>query len=494
MTFSQKLDLLLKLSATSNSVLAHRMRLDPSYISKLRHGSRSLPRNSEHTLNICSFIVSQCTNDFQIKSLCETVNAAANTPSKELAQKVLNWLHDDDDDSSIKTLLNDFSSVPAAPQRYSDISHNNDMQAFYGDDGHLQAYYTLLKLALNSKKPITLLLYSDDESILMSKNSQFSYEWNSILWQIIMNGGKIKVIHKINSDIDEMFDVIRRWLPFFVSGAVESFYYPRLRDGIYKRSLAVIPNVAASFSTSIGQESNIATTFLVQDSRSVDSFANEFYSYASLCKPLVEFYTISSNRFWSLFQDYLNLGYENIIKSDSLPLTTIPKKVFNTIETRINPKNAAMLHRINEVCNNKLLRYSTNSPVSHIFKLSSPEEVLAGNVPISGISMLEGKSICYTADEYCAHLEHLLWMIKNFPWFNVILDRSDPSGFSIHIFERKEVYIFRETYPYIIFRINENNIVAAFYEYLHRMQNKYTSDAANVEKEIQSCLNKLKKL
>lgn len=492
MTFSQKFDFLLKLSATSNSVLAHRMRLDPSYISKLRHGSRALPRSSEHALKICSFIVSQCVADFQMKSLCETVNISANASSEDIANKVLDWLYDDGEDSSLKLLLNDFSSVPVVTQKKTEAPPQQNIMTFYGAEGHFQAYSSLLRLALDSKKAVTLLLYNDDDSALMNKSSSFFYEWTGMLWQIILQGGKIKIIHKVSNDIDEMLDVIRRWLPFFVSGAVESYYYPGLRDGIYKRSLSVVPNVAASFSTSIGQESGIAPMFLVQDSQTVDSLTNEFYSYAALCKPLVEFHKIYSNHFLNLFQDYLDLGYESIIKSDSLPLTTIPSKVFRSLEARIKPENASMLRRINKICNNKLLAHSGMKPVNHILRLASPDEVTAGTVPVSCVGMLEGSPVYYTVEEYCAQLEHILWMMKSFPWFNVILDRSEPCGYSIHVFERQDVYIFKGSDPYIIFRFQESNIVLAFYEYLHRMQTKYTIDREDAEKEIRACLDELR--
>lgn len=492
MAFSKKFDFLLKLTSTSNSVIAHRLRLDPSYISKLRHGSRSLPRDSEHAPKICAFIVNQAKSEFQRKSLCETLKAAPSASEKELEKKLLSWLYDDDEGSSVHALLSDFSVSTAVPQKRTEYTLRQDMLAFYGDEGRRQASIALLNLALAKMKPVTVLFYSDEDAAWMSQSSTFFYEWSSMIWQIILHGGKIKVIHKVSNDIEEMFDVIRRWLPFYASGAVEAFYYPRLRDGIYKRSLCVVPGVAAHFSTSIGQNADVATTFLVQDQQSVDSFTNEFYSYAALCKPLVEFYSISSNRFLSVFEDFLDRGYESIVRSDSLSLTTLPKRVLRNLETRIRPENVAKLRRIHEGWNNALLGNPGTNPINHILRLADPTDVLAGKVPVSCVGMLEGEPVYYRPDEYCAHLEYLLWLMDTFPWFNVILNPSDSCGYTLHVFEEQQVYIFKEVAPYIIFRIGEPNMVRAFWEYMHRMQDENFSSREAVKKEIRDCLNKLK--
>ena len=44
MTFSEKLDLLMSLTGTSNSALGRALSYDPSYISRVRAGKRGLPR------------------------------------------------------------------------------------------------------------------------------------------------------------------------------------------------------------------------------------------------------------------------------------------------------------------------------------------------------------------------------------------------------------------------------------------------------------------
>ena len=50
MNFNEKLDLLMSVTNTSNSSLAHRISLDASYISRLRRGLRKPPKNADYLL------------------------------------------------------------------------------------------------------------------------------------------------------------------------------------------------------------------------------------------------------------------------------------------------------------------------------------------------------------------------------------------------------------------------------------------------------------
>ena len=106
--------------------------------------------------------------------------------------------------------------------------------------------------------------------------------------------------------------------------------------------------------------------------------------------------------------------------------------------------------------------------------------------------MLEGEPVYYKPEEYCAHLEHLLWLMDTFPWFNVILSRGESHGYTLHIFEEQEVYIFKEVAPYTIFRIREPNMVRAFWEYMHRVQDESITNRETVKKALRDCVDKLR--
>lgn len=470
MAFSERLDLLMNLCGISNSVLARHMRLDPSYISRLRHGTRSLPPDSEYLPKLTCFLLRQCSGERQRRALCQAVEApeSAFSDLEGLEKIVCRWLCGDEREDPVGMLLSDLSSVAPAPKKQQvPLAGPGEVLAFYGDEGRRQSTIALFNCALQQPGPVTLLLFSDEDDAWMSKSSTFSYEWSTLLWQIILRGGRVKVIHKVSRNIDEMFEVIRRWLPFYVSGAIEPYYYPRLRDGIYKRTLSVIPGVAATFSTSIGQQTGVVTTFMTRERLAVDSFTNEFSSYVALCRPLIEFFTMST--LVETFQSYLACAaVTNILRSDGLSFTTLPDSVLQRISGMYDASMEATLNQIHNAWGKKFSDNASQCSTYHLLRLAPPEEVAAGRTPISCAGMLRGEPVCYRPEEYCAQLENILALMERYPWFQVCLDEGEREGYTLHIFEEQDVYLFKEEPPYIIFRIREPNTVAAFWDYMQR--------------------------
>ncbi len=489
MAFSKKFDFLMNLTATSNSMLAQHMRLDPSYISRLRHGSRSLPRGSEYLPRISAFLLRRCTAPEQRQALCRAIGSPAGAQDDAVERQLARWLCSEDTESLVGELLSEFSSVAPAPRRHTEQPPQNEILSFYGDEGRRQATIELLSRALQQPAPVTVLLYSD-EAEWMNKTSSFSYEWTSLLWQLILRGGRVKVIHKVSRDIDEMFDVIRRWLPLYVTGAVEAYYYPRLRDGIYKRTLSVIPGLAAAFSTSIGQQEGVATTFLTTDQQSVDSFTNEFSSYVALCRPLIESFASSSAFPNDMLVEYLDRMEENILFSNGLPVFLLPQRVARRLSAQYGSALMTKYDLIRAGWNIRMTGGEHCRPLHCLLHLADPAEAAAGRVPVSCSSLLHGEPVYYEADEYCAHLEHILRMLEQLPWFHITLLNSAPAGYSLNVFCEQEVYIFKEEPPYCSFRIRESNTVMAFWDYLQRMLQEREPNrkavAGRIQNEIQA--------
>ena len=92
----------------------------------------------------------------------------------------------------------------------------------------------------------------------------------------------------MSRDADEMWEGVRRWLPLYLSGAIQPYYYPRLRDGVRTRSLFVAPGTCALASNSIrGMEGDVLSV-LLDDRRAVAALVREYNAYLELCRPLVE--------------------------------------------------------------------------------------------------------------------------------------------------------------------------------------------------------------
>ena len=71
MKFSDKFDFLMKITGTKNSAIAKQLSLDPSYISRIRRGERSLAKNEDYVKNISGYFARRFRNGENIKMLSD---------------------------------------------------------------------------------------------------------------------------------------------------------------------------------------------------------------------------------------------------------------------------------------------------------------------------------------------------------------------------------------------------------------------------------------
>ena len=477
LTFAEKFDLLMHLTGTSNSALAKYMALDPSYISRLRRGGRSLPRGADYPAQFAAFFMRQCTADHQRTTLCRALGlpaTAAFDDPEEMTQAILSWLCNEDvtvQPDPVAGLLTDMSQMSGhAPRKKTPQREGSDVLVFYGDEGRRQATIALFNQVLQQQGPVSLLLYSDESPAWMTESSAFYYEWSSLLWQIILRGNRVRVIHKISRDIDEMLEVVRQWLPFYASGGVEPFYYPRLRDGVYKRTLSVAPGVAAVFSTSISGQTSAASTFMTMNRQTVDSFTNEFSSYVGMCRPLIRIYTLDEPLSDSVLQHFTTQERDSLLKADGLSLSTMPDEVLRLIADRASPPLTDTFMRLHDGWSHRLEISLSHCKVCQTLRLADPADVLAGREEISCVSFSDASPMYYTPHEYCLHLRNILRLLKRYPNFSVLLDDGPRLGYTLHAFEDGEVHIFKGASPTVVFEIAESNMVSAFWDYMARLR------------------------
>lgn len=93
MQFYQKLDFLMNITNTSNSVLGQKLKLDPSYISRLRRGQRNALKDENIIASMAEYFAHYCIADYQLKSISDALNISkAILNSSELQPSIAKWL------------------------------------------------------------------------------------------------------------------------------------------------------------------------------------------------------------------------------------------------------------------------------------------------------------------------------------------------------------------------------------------------------------------
>ncbi|MBQ9199216.1 MAG: hypothetical protein IJ141_03485 [Lachnospiraceae bacterium] len=303
---SEKLDILMKITDTKNSVLGRALSFDSSYIGRIRTGKRGIPKHMPFIEPAAAFFSKNIKTDYQKKLLSEIICNGKPLPEEknEIEMLLTAWLKEDNtskpDSSSIDLLLHELSSANPAefltsapiPDLKNNFSKVSDKAPFYyyGNKGKREATELFLSRLCADEKPHTLLLFSDEDMTWLFEDPAFAKKWASYLIKLLTTGSHIKIIHTINRNLNDLMEAIQKWLPLYIAGDIEPYYYPRLRDGIYHRTLFLAKNKFAIVSNSIGNDTVDMPNLFIEESAVLKGFEKEFNNFLSLCVPLMKIY------------------------------------------------------------------------------------------------------------------------------------------------------------------------------------------------------------
>lgn len=339
---------------------------------------------------------------------------------------------------------------------------------------------------MTQKNPSTLLLYSEEDMLWLTEDPEFVAEWKFLMSQIIAKGNKIKIIHTVNRSLDEMLSAIIQWLPLYMSGAIESYYYPKHRDGLFKRTLFLAPDTAAVVSSAIGASSENTANYLFTDKSILFSLIDEFQAYLSLCRPLIHLFTKDNQeKFLSALSEFENEYGDSIIKTAGLSSITMPVELVSGILSRSHHPNCKKIltyQRKRTVLFEKSLEANN---FTEIISLPETEEIISGKTRIHFFDILNTDELFYTPQEYVLHLQNIIRLLETYPNYHVFMDTKKISEHLI-IYTKGEtgVIIAKCESPSVLFGIKENNMTSAFWSYMTNMINKFSKDKQSKEKII----------
>ena len=489
MSFSEKLNLMMNISNTINSVLARAISIDPSLISRLRRGDRTPSKNQTYIRAMSEYFVRNCTTEYQKAFLEELLSRDLPANDAELCALIEAWfLEEIMPAHSVASFLDglanfQFKKVESKLDADSlDISEDMeaDQTVFYGIEGKRKAVIKFLSLVIKRKIPTTLYLFSEENIEWLTEDPAFTARWAQLLFKVIQNGNKIKIIHVINRDLDEMLLGIEKWLPLYMTGAIEPYYYPKSRDGIFKHTLFIALDTAVITSSSVGDNEKSAANFFYTDKNTIAALTEEYQQYFSLCRPLMHIFTPNNpGDYLALLREFEEEEGNSVLKSDMLSTMTMPLEVAESICSRIdrNKREPILSYHQNRI---KRFEHSLqNYSFTEIVPLPDLRAIEDGEAIIDFSHMLTDNLASYTPDEFSQHLQHMVKLLQSFDTYNVYLMPANKiDGSSIYCKEDVGVIVEKSTPPAITFTINESNMNAAFWDYMRLMLNKYPRNKA----------------
>jgi len=494
MDFSQRLSLLMNILGVSNAALAKALSVDPSLVSRWRNGTRTPTRESHH--KIALFFAEHAKKDYQKLAICEVIGVPAQSLEKETLENIIkSWLSSAlmPETNLIDGFLNKVGmfktpSVQIQGEMLPPGGQKIECEVFYGVEGKQRGVMRFLSFALRNSQPSELLLYSDESIDWFAYDKAYLSRLGGTLITLAMKGWKVKMVHTVTRDITEMLAAIDFWLPLYMTGSVMPYYNPKYREHYFRRTLFVIPKIAAFACTTLEKFEQQTVNFLITEKQIVELLTQEYERFLSTCRPLMEIPQIGSDELFSLLEDFEEQPFSTFAISDAPSITTMSGELLEKILShhRVEMKEKIMAHwRKRSSLFERNLR---KSKMTHVLVLPSLDSLLAGEVPIELPEA--GIELFYTPQEYVEHLESVIFFLKKYDNYNLYLaPKTVSKGIFLAVKDQVGVVVFKKDQPVRMFAINHPDMTNAFYCYAEEFINKLPVHGKQREQVIKAIEN-----
>ena len=476
MLFSDKLNFLMNITQTSNKELAEGISVDRSLISLLRSGKRGMPRNRAHIRHMALFFARRCTADFQRHALAEMLGQStllSTLPTEILAHHLEKWLLGDTD--IVGQIIDSIDSMPCRPSitnktEEADVpASTSETTFYYGDEGRRSAMRHMMNIIRQSDTPCSILVSSDDNLEWLFEDYQFSSEIQADLAEVLQKGFTFHQIMPSMNFINVYVESLRYWLPVYITVNSRVYYYPRLRDNLYRHATILLPGRCVQSVTGIGLGNQSQITLLSTDPELVNGYTTQCQEYLSLCRPALIPHR-QHKEFSPCLRDMFSRNCAMIQKVSPLSASTIPGELLEQCirQTDSSSWKASYQLFLEEIPHfEERLKHSRYIDIGH---LSSPQEIREGRVAIASPCITCDSHPVYTPETYILHLQNILRLMEQYDNYHFLpLARDTAKDYSMIVSEDSLAILLRNTMPELMLEIRCPEMVQAFREHLMRM-------------------------
>ncbi len=492
MDFGKRLSLLMNVLGITNNSLAKALSVDPSLVSRWRSGSRTPAKDSHYVEEIARYVVDHIRMEHEKLALCEITGCVPEVLDRAaFLEIVTKWLLEAPmpDTRLIGSFLDKVGlfKVPLAEIETIDIplhGQRANFEVFYGTEGKQRGVMKFLSFALLSKEPGTLLLYSDESVDWFLSNRNYALQLNGILIQLTKRGWKINMVHTMSRDISEMLGAIDFWLPLYMSGFVIPYYNPRYREHYFRRTLFVVPKIAAFNCSAFEGFQHGAVNLLTTEKQIVELFEEEYNKLLGTCRPLMKIPQIGSQEIFELLEDFEEQGAPSFLMTDGLPFVTMPAEIIEKILRRssLEPEQIISHWRKRSTFFERNLK---DHSCVHILTLPELEQIRSKKVYVE--LTVPDCEVPYSLEEYARHLEHLIYLMERYQNYHLcISSRSIHANVHVAVKDQVGVTVLRKDRPVKLFAINHPDMTNAFYCYAEDHLNRLPRESKDKESVIRT--------
>lgn len=334
----------------------------------------------------------------------------------------------------------------------------------------------MMKIINETETPGSILISSDDNLEWLLSDYTLRQKIQANFMAITQRGFTIHQIMPAINYLPRFAEALQFWLPIYSTGKAKVYYYPRLRDNLYRRSMIILPGRCVRISSAIGLGSSSDVTIFSTDPDVVNAYIHQFEDHLALCRPALSAHTEFKD-FSRLF-DEVNLKQGNLVTMGS-PLSpyTIPRVLFEHIIREIDDpdwksafqSNLDRLADFEELLNQRQCIDMT--------RLATPEEVRSGKVYIGTPHKTYQNQPVYTPETSILHLKNILRLMDRYEnYYFVPYDGTDWESYNLIVNGDGPALLFRIDSVPLMLEMQRPALVLACQEHLLRKAEKLGYD------------------
>lgn len=253
MDFNMRLDALMHLLGARNIDFAEVAGIDPSYISRIRHGQR-IPADIGAFASICSHLAADmCIN----RNLLDEMGALINMPdiamqfppgfpnrSSEIAEAIEIWLTGGQmftpDIAKLDELFQWLDTTDFTPwlhfaDNVADALPESPVPVsrfYHGMRGALSAELKFLETTAKFRAR-NLVLSSDTPTLQLEINPSFKAKYVQSIESTLLNGSHIDVLYNIERPLEDTIKSLKLWIPYYITGHVTPYYLRGVNNRLF---------------------------------------------------------------------------------------------------------------------------------------------------------------------------------------------------------------------------------------------------------------------
>lgn len=464
-TFGANLTKIMNILNLTNATLALKIPIDPSLISKYRNGIRKPAINTALTKRLINYLAMTTVQDEKITVISNLLKIDLSKKSLgEIELSISNYLFNDTDTYHIefektKEFLETIENLKLNTNTLnfdiqnliSKTTYKNHSNLYIGEKGLQESVIRFLSNVISKKRESDILLFSNQNISWMSKDVTFSKIWSMLMIYTLLGNNKIKIIHTLNRNADELFSALSKWMPLYLTGLIEG-YYNTYSDELFSNTIFLEQDFGLYGSTLKGNEKN-AIYHYTNEIKELNTIKKQFDKLFRNSKTLIKSY-MNFNDYYEI----INNSKEVTSLLTGLSFATMSKSLLIKILKRNKIKNSK---KIIEIYNS--LKVTNTTVMDEHLYIPKYHNNIKINIPI----YLLNKDIYYTKEEYKEHLtniEHL--KNKNSNYNLTILDKQIYKNLEIIIIKNKCALIVKTDEPHIVFCFEHINLIKNLKKYI----------------------------